>query len=220
MKHRVVAVIPAFNEARTIAAVLDGVLDAVGYAIVVDDGSLDGTAALASLDGTVPVVRHPQRRGVGAALRTGIAEALSMRPEVILTLDADGQHNPEEAPSLLEPILSGRADLVVGARDFSKMPVPRQASNLVTARILRGFGVHLPDVQCGFRAIRREALERLQIEEDGYPWAAEQLIRAQRLGVQMGSVEIETIRGDKSGVKPLRDTIRFLRMIWGQAYAG
>jgi len=214
MKGKVVVVIPAFNEERSVARVVERAVGIIEEVIVVDDGSLDRTATLASLDGTVPVIQHPYNIGCGGALRTGIAHAQKGNADIIVLLDADGQHNPEEIPTLLDPILNGYTHLVAGARDFSKMTLPRRASNILTANILRrSFGVTLPDVQCGFRAIRSDVLDRLKIHEDGYPWACEMLINAKRRDLKMASVEIETIRAQKSGISPLRDTLQWLRMM-------
>ena len=101
----------------------------------------------------------------------------------------------------------------MGARDFDRMTLPRKASNLLTARLQTRFGVKLPDVQCGFRAIRADALQHIQLRQDGYPWACEMLIEAKKQGLKMEPVPIETIRGLKSEIKPLRDTLEFLYML-------
>lgn len=214
MKPKIVAVVPAFNEQKTIARVVMKTAEIVENVVVVDDGSIDRTFKIASLDGTIPVLSHSHNIGPGGALRSGINYALLSKPDIIVTLDADLQHNPEEIPSLLEPILKRKSQLIVGRRDFSEMSLPRRLSNTLTAKILnQTWNVNLADVQCGFRAVRTDVLRSLKIRENGYPWACEMLINAQRLGVKMLSVYVETIRGDKSSVKPLRDTLRFLRML-------
>lgn len=214
MKCKAIAVIPAFNEQAHVRKVVERAVEFVDYVVVVDDGSVDGTFEQAGLDGAVEVLRHPRNMGVGAALRTGIAHALQYKPGAIVLLDADGQHDPEEIPSLLRPVLGGEAHLAVGMRDFSLMSLPRHISNSLSAHILRRFyGVPVGDVQCGFRAVRADALGRLTIEQDGYPWAAEQLIKAARLGLKMADVPIETIRPASSHIKPVWDTLRFLHML-------
>jgi len=199
---------------RARAEVVMKTSEVVENVVVVDDGSVDGTFNVASLDGTIPVIKHPYNIGVGATIRIGITHALKTKPDIVVMLDADGQHNPEEIPSLLEPILKRKSQLIVGRRDFSEMSLPRRLSNTLTAKILnQTWNVNLADVQCGFRAVRTDVLRSLKIRENGYPWACEMLINAQRLGVKMSSVHVETIRGDKSSVKPLRDTLCFLRML-------
>jgi glycosyltransferase involved in cell wall biosynthesis len=211
---KVVAIIPAFNEEKNIARVVDKAINEVDRVIVVDDGSEDKTFELASLDGSIPIIKHPYNIGCGASLRTGIEYALRLKPDIIVMLDGDAQHNPEEIPCLIEPILNNNQHLVVGARDFAKMSIVRRSSNILTKNMLeRFFNVKMPDVQCGFRAIRTDVFNTLKIEENGYPWACEMLIKANRLGLKMKSVEIETIKADKSSIKPIRDSIAFLRMM-------
>src|SRR5262245_22723022 len=113
---RVVVVIPAFNEERTIVEVIRG-LKQRGFAalVVVDDGSSDRTAELASYERVI-LLRHALNRGLGGALGTGISAALRLGAEVIVTFDADGQHDPSDIVRLIEPIEAGEAELVIGSR--------------------------------------------------------------------------------------------------------
>jgi glycosyltransferase involved in cell wall biosynthesis len=180
----------------------------------VDDGSTDSTAAKASLNGSVPVVRHVQNIGVGAALETGMRLALKLKPQVIVTLDADEQHKPEEIPALVEPVLKRQAHISVGARDFNVMSLPRKTSNILTAKMLSSmFHVDLPDVQCGFRAIREDAASLLLGWGKGYPWACEMLIKAKQLNLKLASAPIATINPESSHIKPLTETLHFLNML-------
>lgn len=213
MREKVIAVIPAFNEERDVARVVQKTLNEVDNVIVVDDGSRDATFKLASLDGTVPVIKHSYNIGVGRALRTGFNWTHSLKPEIVIMLDADGQHDPVDISNLVEPVLKGDAVLTIGERDFGKMSSVRRASNLLTSKILHDwFNVGLYDTQCGFRAIRTDALGLMSLRQDGYPWASEMLIQARQLGLKMKSAPIETIRPSKSGIRPLRDTLQFVRM--------
>ena len=216
MRPRVVAVLPAFNEEATVRRVVEEVYELVGMVVVVDDGSRDGTPSRADLDGMVQVLRHPRNLGVGAALRTGLRKAFRLRPDAVVLLDSDGQHDPQEIPSLLEPVLGGSAHLAVGCRDFNRMSPVRRASNLLTAKLLRSlFGVEVADVQCGFRALRGDLVPHLLPAVDGYPWASEQLIRAQSLKLKIQGVEVSTLPrlSGQSHVKPLRDTLSWLGMM-------
>jgi glycosyltransferase involved in cell wall biosynthesis len=220
-RARIVAVIPAYNEERYIRGVVEGAVQTADHVIVVDDGSADMTGSAASLDGSVRVVRHGFNMGVGAALDTGVAVALRLKPQVIVTLDGDGQHDPLEIPSLAEPVLSGRAHVAVGCRDFERMSLPRRLSNALTAELMgRLFHVDLPDVQCGYRALRADAAPLLRGWDSGYPWACDMLIRARRLDLRMTPVPIGTVRPGHSHVKPIRDTLRFLNMVWNRSRDG
>jgi glycosyltransferase involved in cell wall biosynthesis len=214
VKAKIAAVIPAYNEEKHVGKVVEEAVTFADTVIVVDDGSADSTFTEASLDGAVQVIRHKRNIGVGAALETGIRAALKLKPKVIVTLDADGQHLPEEIPALAEPILRGQAHITVGQRDFNVMSLPRKASNILTARILnRMFKVPLPDVQCGFRAIRGDIAPHLLGWDRGYPWACEMLIKAEALNLKMASASITTINPEKSHIKPLTETLRFLNML-------
>lgn len=116
-------VIPAYNEEKTIASVIAGVRRYVDNVIVIDDGSADSTLEIAQKSG-VKVYRHFINRGLGGALGTGIRAALSAGADIIVTLDADGQHDPAEIPFLLKPIMESEADIVIGSRFLKTQPMP------------------------------------------------------------------------------------------------
>jgi len=168
---RAVAVIPAYNEEAVIAQVVAATRAEVPDVIVVDDGSADATAALAAGAGA-EVVAMPRNRGKAAAVQAGFAAAIARGYEVVVMLDADGQHLPDEIPRVLAPVLAGEADLVVGSRFLevrSEVPAYRRLGqetlNLLTAL---GAGVSLTDTQSGFRALGPAALARLDFASDGY----------------------------------------------------
>jgi glycosyltransferase involved in cell wall biosynthesis len=166
----VAVVIPAYEAAATIADVVSRSRHAVtgGIVYVVDDGSTDGTAARARQAGAA-VLSHRENRGKGAALATGIAAALE-GADVIVTLDADGQHAPEDIPRVAAPVLEGAADLVLGARARGgAMPWGRRCTNWLSAALAsRIGGVVVPDAQTGFRALSRRAAEAIRPLEHGY----------------------------------------------------
>ncbi len=179
-------VVPAFNEAHQLVAVL-GPLTASGHdIIVVDDGSTDTTAEIAARY-PVSLLRHPSNRGQGAALRTGIAAALDHGADVVVTFDADGQHDPSDIPRLVEPVVTGRADVVLGSRFRGRViGLPRSRRLLLYAAraFTRAFsGMAVTDPQNGLRALSRAAAERIQIVQDGMAHASEIIdqIRRHRL---------------------------------------
>ena len=168
---RAVAVIPAYNEEAVIAQVVAATRAEVPDVIVVDDGSADATAALAAGAGA-EVVAMPRNRGKAAAVQAGFAAAIARGYEVVVMLDADGQHLPGEIPRVLAPVLAGEADMVVGSRFLevrSHVPLYRRLGqetlNLLTAL---GAGVSLTDTQSGFRALGPAALARMDFASDGY----------------------------------------------------
>lgn len=151
------ALVPALDEAPRVGAVVEGARRHLPV-IVVDDGSLDGTADEARAAGA-EVLRHPEPRGKGEALRTGFRHALDRGVEAVITLDGDGQHDPAEVPEFLEAWRATGADLVIGARDFRSMPPTRRVANILGRRVLRwATGVDVPDNRSGYRLVSRRLM--------------------------------------------------------------
>ena len=196
LDKRVVVVIPAYNEERTIAGVIRG-LNQQGLTrlIVVDDGSSDHTSELAAHEGVV-LLRHILNRGLGAALGTGIKAALRLGAEVIVTCDADGQHDPDDVPRLLEPITKGEADVVIGSRmlDPLGMPYRRRLANWVAnvATYLL-FGGWATDSQSGLRAFSRQAAARMQITTRGMEVSSEIIAETVKNRLKCQEVPIKAI---------------------------
>lgn len=214
--RRVACVIPALDAAPTLAGVVAGVRAAVPHALViaVDDGSTDGTGEVATRV-CDHVVTLPRNRGKGVALRAGFELALSLGSDVLLTIDADGQHDPRFAPAILAAL--DRADLVIGTRGraASPMPIHRRASNaLSSAAISWVAGSPVPDSQSGFRAMRAELARRIPATGDRYEYETEFLILAVRAGCRLATVPISTIYGSGSHFRPLRDSARVVLTIW------
>ena len=211
---RVAVVIPAYQAAATIGEVVSQTLGILPDAnlIVVDDGSADGTGEAGRGKGTT-VVTHPRNRGKGAALRTGIARARADGAEVIVTIDADGQHPAAEIPRLLQPIAAGAADLVLGARARNgAMPVSRRLTNWLSASVASRIGRQaIRDAQTGFRAFTRALAERVQPAGDRYEFEANFLLEALRAGYRVTSVEVPTIYGAPSHFRYFGDTWRMVR---------
>ena len=211
---RVAVVIPAFQATATIGDVVTRTRATLPDAqvIVVDDGSTDGTGEEGRGKGA-SVLTHPRNRGKGVALRTGIARACADGADMIVTLDGDGQHPPEEIPRLLAPLAEGRADLVLGARRRDGvMPLSRRFTNWLSATLAsRIAGQRLHDAQTGFRAFTRAVVERIQPAGDRYEYEANFLLDALRAGYRVASVEVATIYGPRSHFRSWTDTWRMAR---------
>jgi len=209
------ALIPAWNEAERIAPVI-GATRAYLPVLVVDDGSEDDTVTVAEAAGAT-TVRHLQNRGKGVALMTGFEWGLARGYEAILTLDADGQHDPADIPKFLTAYEAREGDLIIGQRDFSKMPFPRGYTNPFGSWLLSlALNQRIHDNQSGFRLHSRRLLEALALTTTGFELEVEIIIQAVRRGMSIGWVEIETLYGvgEVSYFHPLKDSARFLGMVW------
>jgi glycosyltransferase involved in cell wall biosynthesis len=211
-------VIPAYNAAAHLAQVVRRVEEIVPREriIIVEDGSSDATFEIASGLGTI-LIRHDRNRGKGAALATAFNTALQMDIPFVITLDADGQHNPLEIPSFLSAQGESGADIVVGNRmtDTASMPWLRRATNWTTSWLLSlRTGQRIPDSQNGYRLHRTELFRHMHLVTTRYDTESEILIKAARRGAKIASVPVETIYGDaKSSINPFVDSYRFLRMV-------
>lgn len=209
MSASLVCVIPAYNAESTVAQVIATLRESLGQVVVVgvDDGSVDRTGDVlrARCD---RALAFPDNRGKGAALRAGFLEALAMGGEAVLTIDADGQHDPACAPRLVDAL--GDADIVIGARvRAGTMPVRRRITNALSAAAARRLGgCDLADPQSGFRAMRASVLRAIRAVGDRYEYETDFLIRAARAGFRIASVPVPTIYGPPSHFRELRDGLR------------
>ncbi len=204
-------VIPAFNEEDGIAAVVAPLLERGFHEVlVVDDGSSDATAARATAAGA-RVLRHPYNKGNGAAVKTGIREA---RGEVVLLMDADGQHDPGEAAAIYGPI--GSFDMVIGARSASDQAFTRAFGNALFKTLASWLtGRPIPDLTSGFRAARRERLlEILHLLPNGFSYPTTSCLTFLKAGLSVDFVKVRARpRVGTSKIKLLRDGTRFLLII-------
>jgi glycosyltransferase involved in cell wall biosynthesis len=213
---RLAVVIPAYQAATTIGPVVARARETVpaAWVTVVDDGSTDGTRDEGRRRGAT-VLTHNANRGKGAALATGIVAALTAGADVIVTLDADGQHAPEEIPRLVAPIAEGRADVVLGARERTgAMPLARQFTNWLSARLAtRIAGQGVSDAQTGFRAFTRQVAERVRPTDARYEYETAFLLGALGAGFRVACVPIPTIyNGGRSHFRSWADTWRVARV--------
>ena len=211
----VLALIPAWNEAVRIGPVVAGTRAHLPV-LVVDDGSHDDTPAVAAAAGAT-VVRHPRNQGKGVALVTGFDWALERGYDAVLTLDADGQHDPADVPRFLAAYEAGAGELIIGRRDFSHMPFPRTPANPIGSWLLSlALGTRIYDNQCGYRLHGRSFLEMLELTTTGFELEVEVIVQAVCHGVRIGWVDVRTIYDvDKvSYFHPVKDTARFFGMLW------
>jgi len=191
----IVACVPAFDEEASIAKVIARAQRHVDKVIVVDDGSSDDTALIADALGSV-VVRHERNLGYGAAIRSCFNTARDLKADAIVTLDADGQHDPDQIPRLVEPIRDGVADIVVGSRflresDKAEAPRYRRAGIRVLTRFTEALShTQFTDAQSGFRAYSRRALEELVPTEQGMGVSAEILMKGVERNLRIFEVPI------------------------------
>ena len=192
-KPKVIACIPAFNEEKTIAKVVLLAQRHVDKVVVCDDGSKDMTAEIAERLGA-DVVRHKRNLGYGTAIRMLFGRARELGADVVVTLDADLQHDPGEIPVLVGPVLSGEADVVVGSRFMGK-GVGAPGYRVAGVRVITGFAervsdLGLSDAQCGFRAYSRRAFTAITPSEMGMGVSTEILVKAADLGLRVVEVPV------------------------------
>jgi len=183
--------------------------------LVVDDGSRDDTAQRAESAGAV-VLRQVPNQGKGAALRAGFTWAIQKNADAVVTLDADGQHDPAEIPSFLSAYATTYSDLIIGERDFSHMPPVRRLSNAIGRRVFSwAMGRSIPDNQSGYRLLSRRLMEALLLEspEQGFEFEMEMIAVAVERGFTITGVPIRTIyAGEKSHIRPIPHAIHFFRV--------
>ena len=209
MLDKICILIPAYNAQETLGSVLKKIEILKIDTIVVYDGSSDGTKKVASEIG-VHFLRHPFNLGKGAALQTGFQYALQRGYEVIITLDADGQHDPSEIPSLLRIFQSVSPDILIASRaaEFGKMTFLRRFWNRLGMRaVARLCHRDITDSQSGFRLIRAEVIREIHLSASRFEMELELLIRACKKGFSVLSVPINTQSVDGTGSSHFRPVV-------------
>jgi glycosyltransferase involved in cell wall biosynthesis len=210
---RILALIPAHNEAARIAPVVTGAA-ALLPVLVVDDGSADDTADRARAAGATVLSQRPNQ-GKGAALRTGFRWAIERDFDAVVTLDGDGQHDPREIGAFVAAYRAGRPDLVIGARNFRRMPPMRRLANAAgTLAFSWSVGRHIADNQSGYRLVSRRLAEAmLESTETGFGFEVEMIAACVRAGWPIADVPIRTLYlGGPSHIRPLAHTREFVRL--------
>jgi glycosyltransferase involved in cell wall biosynthesis len=216
-RSRIAAVIPAYQEEKYVSEVARRARAQLQNVLVVDDGSTDATSDRARSAG-VDVVVHPQNRGKGESIKTGLHYWLQRGSEYVVLLDADGQHLPEEISRFVEAAASdNQAKIFVGSRmnDTSTMPFVRRIVNrYMSGKISQACGQQIPDTQCGFRMLHRDIIPEVLSGASRFEYETEMLIIASRKGHRVASVPITTVYSDEvSSINPVRDTLRFFKLM-------
>jgi glycosyltransferase involved in cell wall biosynthesis len=192
---RVLVCIPAYNEAKSILDIIQTAKNYATEVIVYDDGSVDNTNEVAKAAGAT-VIRNPTNKGYGVAIRALFQAAREKNADIMVTLDSDGQHNPDEIPYVLEPILKDGFDIVIGSRflgDQDKIKIPKYRSlgiKTITKFTQSASYNNITDAQSGFRAYSKKALTKINLFEEGMAVSTEILLRAKEKDLMIKDVPI------------------------------
>ena len=192
---KILVCIPAFNEGKSIAEIIMKSKKYADGIIVYDDGSTDDTYEVANSAGAA-VIRNPENKGYGVAIRSLFQAAKEQDAEIMVTLDSDGQHDPDQIPQLIEPVLKQRFDMVIGSRflnsnDKEKVPRYRSLGIKTITKLTQAASYNgITDSQSGFRAYSRNALSKINLYEDGMAVSVEILLRAKEKNLSTTEVPI------------------------------
>lgn len=217
----IAAMIPCYNEEKTIGEIVRSCLRYVDKVVVADDQSTDRTVMVA-IDHGANVIQTTGDHGPGKAYRVGVVHALKIGADVVITLDGDGQHDPDQIPELLKQI--NYCDVVSTSRFLSnstKIPVYRRFGiNVITFAFNFGHKVRLTDSQCGFKAFRKDALRYVTLTENGFGYSTEMLVKIRKAGCKIKEIpttvryfddfkQNSSLHPVKHGLQVLRDTLKW-----------
>ena len=216
VQNKICAVIPFYNEEKTLSEIINRTLQYVDKIIAVNDGSTDNSKQKINNLQNVIVIDYEKNYGKGFALNKGFEKALELGYDTVVTLDSDLQHDPVFIPDLLREIEN--YGIVIGNRlnNLADMPLQRRLSNKITSFLLSvKTGQKILDSQSGFRAIRSDVLRVVNTRNHGYEAESEQIILAARNGFKIGFVNTSTIYGnEKSKIKPVKTILAFIKTLF------
>lgn len=209
---KTVAVIPAYNEYIRLQDVIRQVSAHVDHVVVIDDGSKQVLADNLVVNERVTILRHVINLGKGAALKTGVLWAIQNEYEIAIFIDADGQHDPSEIPSLLAPIITQGVDIVFGVRKFQgRMPLVSRFGNIFLTALMKFlYRIQVEDTQSGYRALKLSAFDKISWTSPRYAVETEMIVNAGKHHVAYEQVPITTIYHDKYKGTTVVDGIRIM----------
>ncbi len=213
--HSTYVILPAYNEATRIQPVIEEIAEKGYKMVIVNDGSSDNTLDVIKesqkkYPKNIFIYSHIINRGVGMAMQTGFEAVLKYNPKYIVNMDSDGQHSVDDLNNVLEPLVSGRAQAVIGVRQLNDMPLSRNIANWIMNMLTRIFyNVKVSDSQTGFRAITSEALEKITINARGYLISSEFIREVNDNNIPFEEVPIKTIYTPETQAKGTNVTEAF-----------
>jgi glycosyltransferase involved in cell wall biosynthesis len=202
MEYRILTALPVFNEVPNLPGALAGALSYSKEVLVVDDGSTDGTANILADCHDIHLITHKHNLGYGAALHSAFSFAIRNSYDALVTIDCDGQHQPQMIPIFVETTRS--ADIVSGSRYLRSFPgdsrppeVRKRINQILTAEINQRMGLNITDAFCGFKAYRTSALAKMTLTETGYAMPLELWVQAYKLNLKIVEVAVPMIYLDE-----------------------